>query len=161
MKPQYPKKVEEALMDVTRAVLNNESLLKLLYYQEKNPLNQQVLSDRQKDELIGKQIVMAPRGKSIEKLVELRYYFVNGAPDPEDSYDYKATFKVDIYVPDTLLLIIDGQRNWRIADQFIRSVGFWGYDNIGKPLLNIFEQKATADEGISCLGLSSHVKIST
>lgn len=137
------KIVSDTISDITNAICKNDNLVKYLYYTDNDPLSQPKLTIDQKRGLLGVHIIPAPIANQTNPKCEIRPHFAEG----------KLT--IDIIVPDEFLYVKNGQRNWLMADEFLKCVGFIGFRNIGRPTFGKFEQRPQPGPNLSCLRLTT------
>ena len=115
------------LQKIVTRLLNNQNLLKLLYYTDKDPLSgNDLTSDQIQNEVFEKLVKIIPRvgpKETANSIISLR--IVNGLTNMENDEFRNFTISIDVFVPLT---------QWIIKDESLRPFCIMG--EIQKSLLN-------------------------
>jgi hypothetical protein len=152
---RYAKMLSESIRSITNYVLANQHLLKFLAYDEFDPLIKPDLTNKEKQDLLGKRIIPGPSMSA--DVSQIRFYFKQG--EQEEKHEYKMQLVIEFIVPDHLLYTAYGQRNWLMCHKFLESLHLLVFKHIGKPDFKKFEQKATMSKGVSSLVIMGQVDI--
>lgn len=136
---------------ITR-LFSNQNLLKLLYYTEKDPLDQPNLTEKQvKEEIFEKLVKFVPRvgpKENSKSIISLRV--VRGTPNTENNQFRDFSISIEIFVPLTQWIIKDvNLRPFCIMGEIQKSLNGKTVDGLGKLQGGSFSLNFLTDE-ISC-----------
>ncbi|MFC7443089.1 hypothetical protein [Laceyella putida] len=166
LKQKHAKLESESLASIDDFLFKQINVLKLVYYECPEPLEQPDLTHDQVDKLRS-QIVANKRSKK-ERRTEIRYYFTGTKEDNILSYD--AILHIDIYVPEEIIWVNifkksflgerreKGHRGHLIAQEIIDRMSLSGFKHIGRPDFNWAEMDATRD-GMAKVSMTAKIDI--
>lgn len=146
------KELGPNLQKIITRLQNNQDLLKLLYYTDKDPLSQPDLTDEQiKEEVYEKLIKIVPRvgpKETAHSLISLRV--VRGRKNSENSEFRDINISIEVFVPLTQWKIKDTNlRPFCILSEIQKSLDGKTVDGLGKLTGGDFDLNFLTEE-ISC-----------
>ena len=142
----------ENSQEIIKRLLKNQNLLKLLYYNDKDPLNHADLTEDQiTKEVFEKLIKIVPRvgpKETANSLIVLR--FVRGQQNSENNEFVDIQFNIETFVPLEQWIIKDVKlRPFAIMGEIQKSLKNKNINNLGKIVGGNFELNFLTEE-ISC-----------
>ena len=139
----------ENLQKIFKRLQANQNLLKLLYYTDKDPLNQPDLTEEQiKKEIFEKLIKIVPRvgpKDTAQSLVSLRV--VRGRPVSSNNEFENTAISVEIFTPLTQWLIKDESlRPFKIMGEIKKSLKDKTINGMGKMMYTGYDLNFLTDE---------------
>ena len=137
------------LQYITKRLFANQDLLKLLYYTDKDPLNNPDLSEKQiKDEVFEKLIKIVPRvgpHETAHSIVTIRVARASGL---SDNGEFKnVVIGIEVFVPLTQWIIKDSNlRPFAIMGEIQKSLNNKKIEGLGKMVGGNFDLKFLTEE---------------
>lgn len=144
--------IGENAQKIVSRLMANQNLLKLLYYNDKDPYNHEDLTDEQKqNEIFEKFIKIVPRigpKDTANSLISIR--FVEGTRDNVNNEFKNVTIAIEVFVPLTQWIIKNIQlRPFAILGEVQKSLNDKIVNGLGKIVGGDFELNFLTEE-ISC-----------
>lgn len=151
----------ENLQKIFKRLQANQNLLKLLYYTDKDPLNQPDLTEEQiKKEIFEKLIKVVPRvgpKETAHSLVSLRV--VRGRPVSSNNEFENTTISIEIFTPLTQWLIKDESlRPFKIMGEIKKSLKDKTINGMGKMMYTGYGLNFLTDE-ISSYEMTFNIQV--
>lgn len=151
----------ENLQKIFKRLQANQNLLKLLYYTDKDPLNQPNLTEEQiKKEVFEKLIKIVPRvgpKDTAQSLVSLRV--VRGRPVSSNNEFENTAISVEIFTPLTQWLIKDESlRPFKIMGEIKKSLKDKTINGMGKMIYTGYDLNFLTDE-ISAYEMTFNIQV--
>lgn len=151
----------ENLQKIFKRLQANQNLLKLLYYTDKDPLNQPDLTEEQiKKEIFEKLIKIVPRvgpKDTAQSLVSLRV--VRGRPVSSNNEFENTAISVEIFTPLTQWLIKDESlRPFKIMGEIKKSLKDKTINGMGKMMYTGYDLNFLTDE-ISAYEMTFNIQV--
>lgn len=151
----------ENLQKIFKRLQANQNLLKLLYYTDKDPLNQPNLTEEQiKKEVFEKLIKIVPRvgpKDTAQSLVSLRV--VRGHPVSSNNEFENTAISVEIFTPLTQWLIKDESlRPFKIMGEIKKSLKDKTINGMGKMIYTGYDLNFLTDE-ISAYEMTFNIQV--
>lgn len=151
----------ENLQKIFKRLQANQNLLKLLYYTDKDPLNQPDLTEEQiKKEIFEKLIKIVPRvgpKDTAQSLVSLRV--VRGRPVSSNNEFENTAISVEIFTPLTQWLIKDESlRPFKIMGEIKKSLKDKTINGMGKMIYTGYDLNFLTDE-ISAYEMTFNIQV--
>lgn len=148
------------LQKIVSRLQSNQNLLKLLYYSDKDPLNNSDLTSEQiKDQIFEKLIKVVPRvgpKETAQSLISLRV--VNGAINTENDQIQDVGLAIEVFVPLTQWIIKDSNlRPFAIMGEILKSLNNKNVNGLGKIQGGDFALNFLTDE-ISCYEMNFSIQ---
>lgn len=148
------------LQKIVSRLQSNQNLLKLLYYSDKDPLNNTDLTSEQiKDQIFEKLIKIVPRvgpKETAQSLISLRV--VNGAINTENDQIQDVGLAIEVFVPLTQWIIKDSNlRPFAIMGEILKSLNNKNVNGLGKIQGGDFALNFLTDE-ISCYEMNFSIQ---
>lgn len=137
------------LQRIASRLMANQELLKLLYYQDKDPLSHSSLSDLQKEhDIFNKYILIVPKMMPQEdSRSRITLMIMNGEQNSENDNFNDIAVNVEVYVPITQWIIKDTNlRPFAIMGEIQKSLNKKVINGIGRMVGGDFEYSFTTDE---------------
>lgn len=144
--------IGENLQKIVNRLMANNNLVNLLYYTDKDPLNQPYLSDEQKKrEVYEKLIKIIPRvGPKEHATSTIVIQVVRGSQNPENSEFKNVIIRVEVFVPLTQWIIKSSNlRPFAILGEIQESLNKKTINGLGKMMGGDFELNFLSEE-MSC-----------
>lgn len=151
----------ENLQKIFKRLQANQNLLKLLYYTDKDPLNQPDLTEEQiKKEVFEKLIKIVPRvgpKDTAQSLISLRV--VRGRPVSSNNEFENTAISVEIFTPLTQWLIKDESlRPFKIMGEIKKSLKDKTINGMGKMMYTGYDLNFLTDE-ISAYEMTFNIQV--
>ena len=151
----------ENLQKIFKRLQANQNLLKLLYYTDKDPLNQPDLTEEQiKKEIFEKLIKIVPRvgpKDTAQSLISLRV--VRGRPVSSNNEFENTAISVEIFTPLTQWLIKDESlRPFKIMGEIKKSLKDKTINGMGKMIYTGYDLNFLTDE-ISAYEMTFNIQV--
>ena len=151
----------ENLQKIFKRLQANQNLLKLLYYTDKDPLNQPDLTEEQiKKEIFEKLIKIVPRvgpKDTAQSLISLRV--VHGRPVSSNNEFENTAISVEIFTPLTQWLIKDESlRPFKIMGEIKKSLKDKTINGMGKMMYTGYDLNFLTDE-ISAYEMTFNIQV--
>lgn len=151
----------ENLQKIFKRLQANQNLLKLLYYTDKDPLNQPDLTEEQiKKEIFEKLIKIVPRvgpKDTAQSLISLRV--VRGRPVSSNNEFENTAISVEIFTPLTQWLIKDESlRPFKIMGEIKKSLKDKTINGMGKMMYTGYDLNFLTDE-ISAYEMTFNIQV--
>ena len=151
----------ENLQKIFKRLQANQNLLKLLYYTDKDPLNQPDLTEEQiKKEIFEKLIKIVPRvgpKETATSLISLRV--VRGRPVSSNNEFENTAISVEIFTPLTQWLIKDESlRPFKIMGEIKKSLKDKTINGMGKMIYTGYDLNFLTDE-ISAYEMTFNIQV--
>jgi hypothetical protein len=151
----------ENLQKIFKRLQANQNLLKLLYYTDKDPLNQPDLTEEQiKKEVFEKLIKIVPRvgpKDTAQSLISLRV--VRGRPVSSNNEFENTAISVEIFTPLTQWLIKDENlRPFKIMGEIKKSLKDKTINGMGKMIYTGYDLNFLTDE-ISAYEMTFNIQV--
>jgi hypothetical protein len=151
----------ENLQKIFKRLQANQNLLKLLYYTDKDPLNQPDLTEEQiKKEVFEKLIKIVPRvgpKDTAQSLISLRV--VRGRPVSSNNEFENTAISVEIFTPLTQWLIKDESlRPFKIMGEIKKSLKDKTINGMGKMIYTGYDLNFLTDE-ISAYEMTFNIQV--
>lgn len=146
------KDIGENLQKIVSRLMANDNLVNLLYYTDKDPLNNNYLTDEQKKELIYEKLIkVIPRvGPKEEANSIIAIQVISGFQNSENSEFKNVQIRLQIFVPLTQWIIKNSNlRPFAILGEIQESLNNKTINGLGKMVGGDFEINFISDE-ISC-----------
>lgn len=137
------------LQKIIKRLTSNQNLLKLLYYNDKDPLNQEDLTEEQiKEEVLEKLIKVVPRigpKETANSIISVR--ITNGRKNLENNEFRNILISIEIFVPLTQWMIKDSNlRPFAIMGEVQKSLDNKTINGMGKMVGGNFELNFLTEE---------------
>lgn len=137
------------LQKIIKRLTSNQNLLKLLYYNDKDPLNQEDLTETQiKEEVLEKLIKVVPRigpKETANSIISVR--ITNGRKNLENNEFRNILISIEIFVPLTQWMIKDSNlRPFAIMGEVQKSLDNKTINGMGKMVGGNFELNFLTEE---------------
>lgn len=137
------------LQKIIKRLTSNQNLLKLLYYNDKDPLNQEDLTEEQiKEEVLEKLIKVVPRigpKETANSIISVR--ITNGRKNLENNEFRNILISIEIFVPLTQWMIKDSNlRPFAIMGEVQKSLDNKTINGMGKMVGGSFELNFLTEE---------------
>ena len=144
--------IGENLQKIMTRLMANDNLVNLLYYTDKDPLNQPPLTDEQKKDKIYENLIkVVPRvgpKETAASLIVIRV--VKGNQNKENSEFKNVYFQIEVFVPLTQWIIKNSNlRPFAILGEIQESLNNKTINGLGKMMGGDFELNFISEE-ISC-----------
>ena len=146
------KDIGENLQKIINRLMANDDLVKLLYYNDKDPLNNEPLSQEEKKKLVYEKLIrIIPRiGPKETANSVIVVQVVNGRTNLENTEFRDVTIRVEVFVPLTQWIIKDTNlRPFAILGEIQKSLNGKSINGLGKMTGGDFELNFLSEE-ISC-----------
>ena len=148
------------LQKIVSRLQSNQNLLKLLYYSDKDPLNNADLTAEQIKNLIFEKLIkIVPRvgpKETAQSLISLRV--VNGAINNENDQIQDVGLAIEVFVPLTQWIIKDSNlRPFAIMGEILKSLNNKNVNGLGKIQGGDFALNFLTDE-ISCYEMNFSIQ---
>ena len=141
--------IGENLQKIVTRLMANDNLVNLLYYTDKDPLNQPVLSSEEKKEKIYEKLIkIVPRigpKETASSIISIRV--VNGIKDPKNTEFRNIKISIEIFVPLTQWIIKNSNlRPFAILGEIKKSLEGKAINGLGKLEGGDFDLSFLTDE---------------
>lgn len=140
--------IGENLQKIVKAIMNNQNLLKLLYYTDKDPLSQADLTDEQKKDMFESLIKIVPRVGPREDAKSVISIRVVSGEQTGDNNEFRNVFiTVEVFVPLTQWIIKnDNLRPFLILGELQKSLNNKKINGLGKLVGGDFDLNFLTEE---------------
>lgn len=143
------QEIGENLQKIVRRLLANDNLVKLLYYTDKDPLSQPLLTEEEKQKEVFEELIkIVPKVNQREdarSIVAIR--IINGTKDSSNTEFRNIQIKLEIFVPLTQWIIKDTNlRPFAILGEIEKSLGGKTVNGLGRLKGGNFELSFLTDE---------------
>lgn len=141
--------IGENLQKIVRALMANDELIKLLYYTDKDPLNQPALTSEQKnEEIFNKLIKIIPKVTAEETVKSIISLTIEGGTQDPDNKEFKnLSLKIESFCPFTQWIIkSDNLRPFLILGNIQKTLNGLSINGLGKLKGGDFELSFLTDE---------------
>lgn len=142
----------ENLQTIIKRLLANQTLLKLLYYTDKDPLSHDDLTDTQiREEVYEKLVKIVPRLDPVETAKsQISFRVVRGRDNPDNPEFMDMNMAIEVFVPLTQWFIKDvSLRPFLIMSEIIKSLDNKTINGMGKMISGGFDINFISTE-MSC-----------
>lgn len=144
--------IGENLQKIVSRLMANDTLVNLLYYTDKDPLNHESLTDEQKKELVYEKLIkVVPRiGPKETATSIIAVQVVRGNQNPENSEFKNVYIRIEVFVPLTQWIIKNSNlRPFAILGEIQESLNNKTINGLGKMMGGEFELNFLSEE-MSC-----------
>lgn len=143
------QEIGENLQKIVKRLLANDNLVKLLYYTDKDPLSQPLLTEEKKQKEVFEELIkIVPKVNQREdakSIVAIR--IINGTKDNSNTEFRNIQIKLEIFVPLTQWIIKDTNlRPFAILGEIEKSLGGKAVNGLGRLKGGDFELSFLTDE---------------